>query len=180
MMNLHAIDNRLIVLFDAFAGYLQERVGLTMALILREISMGAIFANGFLIYTLSVTGDWMYLALYIPFAGSALQMFIRDYRKHMANTERDWTESLARKYLLEADKKRTVYGMQRLVVFGLAAFQLGLILYRGGSIFEMENLSVMLLFIVFGMREYVTCAHPRPPGSRSRQSQGSLGFGGAC
>lgn len=178
-MNLHEIDNRLIRFFDAGAGFLQEQWGLTMALILREISMAALFAFAFLVYAFGATGNWFYLAIYVPFAASGLRTIVRDYRKHKADTEKDWTESLARKYLIAADLKRTVYGTQRFLVFGLFAFIVAMTEFGGSSVLHMENFSILLLFTVFGMREYVACAHPRPPGSRSRQSQGSLGFGGA-
>lgn len=174
---LHDLDCRLIAFFDAIAGYLQERVGLTMALILREISMAMMFAFAFYVYAFAMNGNWSYIAIYVPFAYFAAHTVVRDYRKHSANAERDWTESLARKYLIEADKKRTVYGFQRFVFILLFAWFIVIMKLTGNSVLEMENLSILIQFAVFGMREYVTCAHPRPPGSR--QSQGSFSFGGA-
>ncbi len=176
---LHSIDNRLIATFDGLAAMWQERLGFTMAIILREISMAMLVAFAFLFVILAMSGDIVMIAVFLMFGAAGLNQLLRDYRKHQADAQKDWTESLARKYMVQADLKRAAYGQQRFIVLSLiTVFGLNSLL-RIGSGFDIEMTSIFLLFALYIMREYLTCAHPRPPGRTRRQSQGSFGFGAA-
>lgn len=176
---LHTIDTRLILAFDAVAAYLQEKMGVTMALILREISMAMLAGFAFLFYTLAVSGDVVMIGLYLVFGMAGLTRLVADYRRHQADTQKDWTETLARKYLIQADLKRTAYAQQRFIVMALiSVFGLGAAMKFGRAI-DTEMLSIFILFGLYVVREYATCAHPRPPASRNRQTRGSLGFSAA-
>ena len=73
---LHTIDTRLILAFDAVAAYLQEKMGVTMALILREISMAMLAGFAFLFYTLAVSGDVVMIGLYLVFGMAGLTRLV--------------------------------------------------------------------------------------------------------
>jgi small-conductance mechanosensitive channel len=176
---LHTIDNRLIQTFDAIAAYWQERLGFTMAVILREICMVMLIAFGFLFVTLAMSGDLVMIAVYLMFGAAGLNRLVADYRRHQADSQKDWTESLARKYLIQADLKRAAYGQQRFIVLSIITFFAVSYLLKAGAVFDNEMTAIFILFALYVVREYLTCAHPRPPGSKSRQAQGQLGFGTA-
>ncbi len=162
-MTFDEIDSKLIVFFDGIAGYLQERMGLTMAIIMREIAMGAIFSNALLFFSFWKSGSYLYIAVYMPFASAFIVKMVNDYKKHNAYIGKEWTESIARKYLVDADIKRTAYGTQRCIVFVLAAFIVAMTVMSGGGLMQLDNFAVLLTFGVFMAREYIGCAHPRPP-----------------
>ncbi len=173
-MKFDDIDSKLIVFFDGVAGYLQENMGLTMAIILREIAMGAVFANALLFFSFWKSGSYLYIAVYLPFASACIVEMIRDYKKHNANSGKEWTESVARKYLVAADVKRTAYGTQRCIIIVLASFIVAMTMMSNDGLMQLDNFAVLLTFGIIMAREYIGCAHPRPPGSRSD----SLNFGG--
>ncbi len=80
-----------------------------MAIILREIAWEQFLPMHYCFSVLEKRKLPIY-AVYLPFASACIVEMIRDYKKHNANSGKEWTESVARKYLVAADVKRTAYG----------------------------------------------------------------------
>jgi hypothetical protein len=167
---LAPIDQFLLNLTNRIATPLQERSGLTMPMMLRQVATATIVATFLAIVATALMRGPVYIAITLVFGGITIASFWKLLQRYSRDAEKDWSSDLARDYMVraigatEGQRRMREIGMFFSVLATLMC--LWVIQVRP---FDLVDLTMLALIFSTMAHMYLCCAEPRPPGSRRRE-----------
>lgn len=166
---LGPIDQFLLNMTNRLATYLQEQVGLTMPMMLRQVATATIAATFLAMVATALMRGPVYIAIMLIFGGITIASFWKLLQRYSRDAEKDWSSDLARDYMVraigatEGQRRMREIGMLFSVLATLMC--LWVIQIRP---FDLVDLTMFVLIASTMAHMYLCCAEPRPPGSRRR------------
>jgi hypothetical protein len=172
---LGPIDQFLLNLTNRITAPLQERSGLTIPMMLRQVATATIAATFLAIVATALMRGPVYIAITLIFGGITIASFWKLLRRYSRDAERDWSSDLARDYMVraigatEGQRKMREIGMFFSVLATLMCVWVMQI-----RPFDLVDLTMLALIFSTMAHMYLCCAEPRPPGSRRREMKLAL------
>jgi hypothetical protein len=172
---LSRIDNWLLDQFNRLASWLQETRGLTMPVILQQACMSALVATVMTGVAMLVLRGPLIGFIMLALCGWSIQALMRALRRYVRDSGKDWNSDLARDYAARAIG--ATEGQRSIRELGvLMSFIMLLVTVTAVQIRPMDATDWMtaVLWITTFAHLYLSCAEPKPPGSRRQQWQLAL------
>ena len=167
---LGPLDQFFLNATNRIATALQERSGLTMPMILRQVATATIVATVLAIFATALMRNPISIAITLVFGGITISAFWKLLQRYSRDAEKDWSSDLARDYMVRAiGATEGQRGMREIgMIFSLiaSAMCIAVIQFRP---FDLVDLTMLALIITTMAHMYLCCAEPRPPGSRRRE-----------
>lgn len=167
-----SIDDRLIDLIDRVVCHFQKAHGLSLPLMLREVTMAAMVSLLVLPFAQAWDGHTTTAALLAPFVLMALPGLRRWLTRYTRDAAEEWSEGLSRRYLAMAQSHRIAYGPVRLLLL-VAVVLAGWLAVRDfarGDGLALSSAAFLLQTGFAALCHYLQCATPQTPGRRRRQA----------
>jgi hypothetical protein len=167
---LGPIDQFLLNMTNRVATSLQERSGLTMPMMLRQVATATIVATFLAIVSTALMRGPVYIAITLVFGGITIASFWKLLQRYSRDAEKDWSSDLARDYMVraigatEGQRRMREIGM----FFSVIATLMCLFVIQIRP-FDLVDLTMLALILSTMAHMYLCCAEPRPPGSRRRE-----------
>jgi hypothetical protein len=165
-----SLDNSLVAGANRAAAHLQENFGLTMPMILRQAATATIMATVLAIVATWLMRDFVFMALVLLTGLMTIGSFWRLLQRYSRDAERDWSSDLARDYAVRAIG--ATEGQRRIRVLGLGfsllALSLSVVIMQFRAL-DLVDLTMMALVLATMGHMYLSCAEPKPPGTRRRE-----------
>ncbi len=173
------IDDRCVAAANRCAGYLQEQMGLTMPMILRQVATATIAATGLAIIATGLMRGTFYMAITLVFGGITIASFWRLLKRYARDSEKDWNSDLARDYMVRAiGATEGQRGMREIgLVFAILSLVMMAMIAQWRP-FDLVDLTMLALVISTMAHMYLSCAEPKPPGTRRRELKLAMQPGG--
>jgi hypothetical protein len=170
-----SLDNSLVAGANRLAGRLQEDLGFTMPMILRQAATATIMATLLAIVATWLMRDFLYMALVVVFGGVTIAAFLKLLQRYARDAEKEWTSDLARDYAVRAIGAQE--GQRRMreigLVFAMVSLSLSVVIMQFRAL-DLVDLTMITLVVATMGHMYLSCAEPRPPGSRRREMKLAL------
>jgi hypothetical protein len=167
-----SLDNSLVASVNRLAAYLQQDLGLTLPVILRQAATATIMATLLAIFATWLMRDFLFLVLVLVFGGVTIASFARLLQRYTRDAEKDWTSDLARDYAVRAIG--ATEGQRRMreigLLFSLIALSLSVVITQFRALDLVDLTMIGLVLSTLG-HMYLSCAEPKPPGTRRRQAR---------
>lgn len=175
---LGKIDQGLLGVTNRLAAVLQERAGLTMPMILRQVATATIAATALAICATALMRQPVFMAITLLFGVITITSFWRLLVRYSADAEKDWSSDLARDYMVRAIGATEGQRQMREIGTAFAFIALGLCFWVAQfRPFDLVDLTMLALVVSTMGHMYLCCAEPRPPGSGRREMK--LAFAGS-
>lgn len=164
-------DRFVIAQSTRFMQWLNKECGLTAPTILRESLMAFMVSYAAFGVVVMTTGDMIACAAVIVFGAMLYPNLLGVLRKYAADSDKEWTSSLAMTYMAQA------IGKQESMRFGRLLGWISVILYPALSWFAGSNQAFFFTFVYFAamvsglVHEYLAAAEPTAPGERRKQAE---------
>jgi hypothetical protein len=175
MRMLSRIDNWLLDQFNRLAAWLQETRGLTMPVILQQACMSALVATVMTGVAMLILRGPLVGFMMLLLCGWSIQALSRALRRYLRDAGKDWNSDLARDYAARAigatEGQRGIRELGILLSFMMLVVTIGAARLRP---MDATDWMTALLWITTFAHLYLSCAEPKPPGSRRQQWQLAL------
>jgi hypothetical protein len=164
------IDDACLSMTNRFARRLQEDMGLTMPVILRQVATATIVATVLAVVAAALLRGPVIVAITLLFGVITVAAYGRLLKRYAHDAEKDWNSDLARDYMVRAIG--AMEGQRSMREFGLLfaligiGFSFAILQFRR---LDMVDLTMLALILSTMGHMYLSCAEPRPPGSRRRE-----------
>ncbi len=164
------VDDLCLSAVNSLAARLQERMNLTMPMILRQVATATIMATLLAIFATALMRTSAATVITLVFGAITIASFWRLLARYSRDAEKDWNSDLARDYMVRAIG--ATEGQRHMRHIGLIFSALGVTLSISIIQFRPYDLVDMtMLFLIFSTMAhmYFSCAEPKPPGSQRRE-----------
>jgi hypothetical protein len=163
------VDALLVSAANRLGGYLQEQMGLTMPMILRQAATATIMATGLAVIATFLMRGPLYMVITLIFAAITISAFWRLLARYTRDAEKDWTSDLARDYMIRAIG--AMEGQRRIreigLIFAVISLMLSVSIAQFRSL-DMVDLAMIALVVCTMGHMYLSCVEPKPPGTQRR------------
>ncbi len=170
-----SLDSSFVAGANRLAGHLQQDMGFTMPAILRQAATATIMATFLAVAATWLMRDFVFVAITLFFAVITVSAFWKLLMRYSRDAERDWTSDLARDYAVRAIG--ATEGQRRIREIGLAFSMVSLLLTFSIMQFrplDLVDLTMIALIVSTMGHMYLSCAEPKPPGTRRREAKLAL------
>ncbi|MCU0884534.1 MAG: hypothetical protein MUC44_06225 [Beijerinckiaceae bacterium] len=174
------LDDACLALTNRLARHLQEDLGLTMPVILRQVATATIVATVLAVVAAALLRGPLILAITLLFGVITVAAYGRLLKRYAHDAEKDWNSDLARDYMVRAIG--AMEGQRQMREFGLLfaligiGFSFAILQFRR---LDLVDFTMFALILSTMAHMYLSCAEPRPPGSRRRKVRLALQNSGA-
>lgn len=174
------LDQLCLAGVNRVAAHLQEQMGLTMPMILRQVATGTIMATLLAVIATALMRGPVYMAITLVFGGITITAFWRLLQRYSRDAEKDWNSDLARDYMVRAiGATEGQRGMREIgLLFALISLALSFSVAQVRP-FDLVDLTMIALVFTTMGHMYLTCAEPKPPGTRRREMRLAVAGGRA-
>ncbi len=174
---LSHLDAFLVTQTNRFASWLQEEHEQTMPGLLSHAASATIACTLAAIGAMLVMRSPLVAGIMLIFGTITVSGLIPMIKRYQRDAERGWSQSMAREYAVRAIGAQEGQRSMRLIGLGLASFIVMLMTMRDRPSDVVDLLTILLVFSTIAQL-YLTCAEPKPPGSRREDRR--LAFQGSA
>ncbi|MCX7325195.1 MAG: hypothetical protein NTZ14_12345 [Hyphomicrobiales bacterium] len=160
---------------NRLASHLQEQMAMTMPIILRHLATATIMATVLAIISTALMRGVVITAITLVFGIITISSYWRLLARYSKDAEKDWNSDLARDYMVRAIG--AMEGQRRIREIGLifALICLGMS-FSIAQLRVFDLVDMTMIFLVFStmLHMYMSCAEPKPPGTRRREMKLAL------